>query len=183
MHVGDGEKAPSGVMGELPNGVQKERSRSNGFTVMLWTGHAHKVGSRYALLKGPSRLSTEEQEILRDITRRNRETARAYQRHLAFDDFFKQKGPVASRGFLKGWITAALSAGIPEMETAATSIRHHWKMVVNWTKTHLSNGILEGFNSLLQAMKACARGYRTFEFIRTSGYVSGIKPIVNSHSK
>jgi len=89
------------------------------------------VGSRYALVKGPSRLSTEEQEILRDITRRNRETARSCQPRLAFDDFFKQKGPVASKGILKGWITAALSSGIPEMETAATSIRRHWKMVVN----------------------------------------------------
>jgi transposase len=141
------------------------------------------VGSHYALLKGPSRLSDDEKGLLRDITRRNIETARAYQLRLAFDDFFKQNGPVASRGFLKGWITAALSSGIPEMETAATSIRRHWKMVVNWTKTRLSNGILEGFNSLLQAMKSCARGYRTFEFIRTIGYLIGIKPIVNSHSK
>lgn len=111
------------------------------------------------------------------------ETARAYHLRLIFDDFFQQNGPVASRGFLKGWITTALNSGIPEMMVAATSIRKHWKMVVNWTKTRLSNGILEGFNSLLQAMKSCARGYRSFDFIKTIRLPDRTQAVCNSHFK
>jgi transposase len=33
--------------------------------------------------------------------------------------------------------------------------------ILSWFDSHISNGILEGFNSLLQSGKSKARGYRT----------------------
>jgi len=35
----------------------------------------------------------------------------------------------------------------------------------------VSNGIMEGFNSLVQAAKAKARGYRTFKNLKTIIYM------------
>lgn len=138
-------------------------------------------GSRYAWLKRPDHLTADERRLVDELKQRNIETARAYHLRLIFDDLFRQQTPEQARGFLKGWVTAALESGIGEMQAAAASIRKHWEMVVNWTNTRISNGLLEGFNSLLQAMKSSARGYRSFEVIQTIAYLIGIKPTVDSH--
>ncbi len=59
----------------------------------------------------------------------------------------------------------------------------HEQLIVNWTTSHISNGILEGNHSILQAMKSSARGYRTIEFITTVGYLIGLKPKEGFHHK
>jgi transposase len=47
------------------------------------------------------------------------------------------------------------------MIDAAKTIKQRWNGIVRWHDTHIANGILEGINSLVQAAKAKARGYRT----------------------
>jgi transposase len=43
--------------------------------------------------------------------------------------------------------------------------------VLRWYKSRINNGILEGLNSLVQAAKAKARGYRTFKNLKTMIYM------------
>ena len=43
--------------------------------------------------------------------------------------------------------------------------------VLRWFTSHISNGVLEGLNSLTQAAKAKARGYRTVENLITMAYL------------
>ncbi|MBE7567795.1 transposase, partial [Acidithiobacillus sp. HP-11] len=46
--------------------------------------------------------------------------------------------------------------------------------LLRWFESHLSNGTLEGFNSLLQSAKSRARGYRTHKnFINMAYLVLG----------
>ncbi|HCJ79267.1 MAG TPA: ISL3 family transposase, partial [Desulfotomaculum sp.] len=40
-----------------------------------------------------------------------------------------------------------------------------------WYKSRINNGILEGLNSLVQAAKAKARGYRTFKNLKSMIYM------------
>jgi len=53
----------------------------------------------------------------------------------------------------------------PPMVKLAYTIRNHWDTVLRWFESQISNGILEGFNSLLKSAKAKARGYRTSRHI------------------
>ena len=69
------------------------------------------------------------------------------------------------------------------MVRVGTTIREHWRLIVNWTTSRITNGILEGYNSILQAMKSSARGYRTVEFITTIGYLIGLKPKEGFHHR
>ena len=52
-----------------------------------------------------------------------------------------------------------------ELESAfidvAKSIRRHQDGILRWFTSGINNGILEGINSLVQAAKAKARGYRS----------------------
>jgi transposase len=139
------------------------------------------VGAQYAVLKRPDNLNDKDRSLIADMEARNLETARAYHMRLLFDDFFSQSNAMQARGFLKGWVTKAVQSGIDEMVSVAGTVRKHWKLIMNWTSSRLSNGLLEGFNSLLQAMKASARGYRTVEYITTIGYLIGLKPAEGFH--
>ncbi len=49
----------------------------------------------------------------------------------------------------------------PPNRLAATVLEDHWLGVCRWHHSRVSNGLLEGLNSLIQAAKRRARGYRT----------------------
>lgn len=40
-------------------------------------------------------------------------------------------------------------------------MKRHWDGILRWFDSKIANGILEGLNSLVQAAKAKARGYRS----------------------
>ena len=43
----------------------------------------------------------------------------------------------------------------------AKTIKSHWSGVINYAETKISNGVLEGINSMVQSAKSSARGFRT----------------------
>ena len=47
------------------------------------------------------------------------------------------------------------------MAKFAEMLEAHWPGVLRWHRTRVSNGLLEGLNSLIQAAKRRARGYRS----------------------
>jgi transposase len=57
------------------------------------------------------------------------------------------------------------------MVDAARTIRRHWDGVLRWFTSGLTNGLQEGINSLVQAAKARARGYRTSRNLITMTYL------------
>ena len=50
-----------------------------------------------------------------------------------------------------------------------------WKGIIAWHANHLSNGLLEGIDSLVQVAKARARGYRNKNKIITIVYLTAAK--------
>ena len=47
----------------------------------------------------------------------------------------------------------------------------HWDGILLWFRSRITNGMIEGINSLVQAAKARARGYRTTENFITIAYL------------
>jgi transposase len=47
------------------------------------------------------------------------------------------------------------------LQKFARMLEDHWPGVIRWHHSRVSNGLLEGLNSLFQAAKRRARGYRT----------------------
>ena len=56
-----------------------------------------------------------------------------------------------------------------------TLVEKHWDGVIAWHTEHLSNGLLEGINSLVQAAKARARGYRSKTKMITIVYLTAAR--------
>ena len=50
-------------------------------------------------------------------------------------------------------------------------VRKQWNKIVSYAESKITNAILEGFNSIFQAAKNKARGYKKFETIKAIIYL------------
>lgn len=133
--------------------------------------HPELKGKRYALLRNEETLSADDAAFVYDLVRqRTSKTARAVHLRLTFRDFYDQPNKSAER-YLKKWYGWAIRSRIPAMVDAARTIKRHWAGVLRWFESRITNGLLEGLNSLIQAAKAKARGFKTFENLRTIIYL------------
>lgn len=129
-------------------------------------------GSRYLWLKNPSNLKASQAEQLEHlmIKKLNLKTSRAYHIKLNFQEFYQQSSHTAET-FLKKWFFWATHSRLEPMKKAAYTIKSHWDGVLRWFTSRINNGVLEGINSLIQAAKARARGYRTERALTTMIYL------------
>jgi transposase len=118
-------------------------------------------GTRYIWLRNPASLSTRQQATLDALPTRHLKTARAYQIRLAFQDLYNQPSAEAGAAFLKKWYFWATHSRLQPVIEAARTIKRHWDGILRWFHSGIANGLMEGINSLVQAAKAKARGYRS----------------------
>jgi transposase len=57
------------------------------------------------------------------------------------------------------------------MIEAARTIKRHWDGILRWFDSGIANGLIEGINSLVQAAKAKARGYRSTRNLKAIVYL------------
>lgn len=124
--------------------------------------HPELKGQRYALLRNPETMSNAQLEFVSSLLlkRTSAKTARAFHLKLAFADLWHQPAARAE-AYLKKWCSWAVRSRVPAMVQAAKTIKQHWHGVLRWFQSRISNGLLEGLNSLIQSAKARARGFRT----------------------
>ena len=118
--------------------------------------------SRYVWLKNPEHLTPKQQAISEslNVKKLHLKTARAYQIKLNFQELYNQPKALAET-FLKKWYFWATHSRLGPIIDAAHTIKNHWHGVLRWFESGISNGVLEGINSLIQAAKAKARGFRS----------------------
>ena len=124
--------------------------------------HPELKDSRYIWLKNPDNL-TAKQKITLDalnLPKSNLKTAKAYQIRLSFQDLYLQPEADAKK-YLDKWFFWATHSRIQPIIDVARTIRAHQGGILRWFTSQINNGILEGINSLVQAAKAKARGYRS----------------------
>jgi transposase len=129
-------------------------------------------GQRHALLRNPETMNDEQLQFTSELLLRktSMKTARAFHLRLVFQDFYRQPSRLAER-FLMKWCRWASHSRVDAMVDAARTIRNHWDGILRWFTSRITNGLLEGINSLVQAAKARARGYRTPRNLITMVYL------------
>ncbi|MGI6625617.1 MAG: ISL3 family transposase [Limnochordia bacterium] len=149
------------LMGDAVDNVRREESKE--------TDALKKT--RYLWLSNPKNLNADQTEKLSSLTKLNLKTARAYRLKLALAEFFEQEDYSSAEAHLKSWYYWATHSRLEPIIKAAKTIKKHWEGVMAWYIKPINNGILEGFNSLIQAAKARARGYRTTKNLITMVYL------------
>ncbi len=89
----------------------------------------------------------------------------------SFQEIYLASNETIFEELLKKWFFWATHSQLKPMKEAAYTIKNHWSGVIRWKKSQLNNGILEGLNSLIQATKSKARGYKTFDCYKTIIYL------------
>ena len=142
--------------------------------------------TRYAWLRNETSLSTGQHEIIDSLALSNLKTARACRIRLAFQESYQQPSRQDAEAFLKKWyFWARLAQGsarrslvewpdegthsrLQPMIDAARTVKRHWDGILRWHDSKIANGLIEGINSLVQAAKAKARGYRSIRNLTPS---------------
>ncbi|MGH8410129.1 MAG: ISL3 family transposase [Pseudomonas sp.] len=128
-------------------------------------------GTRYIWLRNPTTLSERQRAVLDAMPARHLKTARAYQIRLAFQDLYDQPSAETAADFLKQWYFWATHSRLPPMIDAARTVKRHWDGILRWFDSKIANGLIEGINSLVQAAKAKARGYRSTRNLKAIVYL------------
>ncbi len=118
-------------------------------------------GTKYLWLKRTDNLTVKQLDWLDELLGQPLDTVRAYEQALRFDDFYELRDPATAEEYLRRWVTEAMATGLEPLIKFAEMIEAHWDGVLRWHDTQVSNGLLEGLNSLIQAAKRRARGYRS----------------------
>ncbi|MGH3700284.1 MAG: ISL3 family transposase, partial [Pseudonocardiaceae bacterium] len=118
--------------------------------------------TRWLWLKNHATLSDKQQGELHRLMRPSAQlaTARALRWREDFQAFYDQD-PSYAPEYLRRWCYGATRSRLQPIKDFVILVEKHWDGIIAWHTNHLSNGLLEGINSLIQAAKARARGYRS----------------------
>ena len=121
---------------------------------------AELKNTRYIWLKNEINLTKEQKETLDKLKDCELDTVKAYRMRLVLQEIYKYPASIAP-DVMKDWISWGLRCQLEPMIQVAKMLQNHYDGVVRWFTSGLNNGLLEGINSLFQAAKRKARGYRT----------------------
>ena len=126
---------------------------------------------RYLWLKNEPNLSAEARDKLSSLSKLHLRTGRAYQMRLAFQEMYRQPDRKWGELFLDRWLGWARRSRLEPMKAVARTVEKHRDGILAWFDSRITNGIMEGINSVVQAAKAKARGYRTLRCLADMTYL------------
>jgi transposase len=144
--------------------------------------HPELKGSRYTWLLNPQNLSSKAVEKLEGLSRLNLLTAKAYQMRLNLQELWTKASAEEARGYLREWrkwvVRVARRPRDPDavwvlekMRSLARTMRENEEGILNYFRARQTSGVIEGINSMVQAARARARGYRNPETFKTMIYL------------
>jgi transposase len=127
-------------------------------------------GLRYIFLKNNSNLTAKQVTQKRSIETMGLKSWRAMLIREGFQDIYQARTKQDFETLLKRWYFWATHSKLDPIKQAAKMVKNHWDGIVRWKDSQINNGILEGLNSVLQAAKRKARGYK-FDHFRTIAFL------------
>jgi len=137
-----------------------------------WDVRQQLKATRWVWLKNPQNLTTKEQKRLDRVDQQNRCTAKAYQMRLTLQDIYLLNDVNVAKRKLRAWCRWVhavarrhVSLMFAHMVKCANMIEVHLNGILAHWKHRLTNGFMEGLNSVFSAVKRKARGYRSPRYL------------------
>jgi len=128
-------------------------------------------GTRYVWIKNEPNLTAKQSAVLDTLSSTNLKTARAWRMRLAFQDIYAQPTRGWGELFFDKWIGWARRSRLEPMKAVARTMQKHREGILAWFESRISNGLIEGINSVVQAAKTKAHGYRNSETLKAVTYL------------
>ena len=115
------------------------------------------------LLMIPQIRQTEQQSLkVAEISKKYPKTGRAYRMVQVLDDMYKCEKPEDAERVFKRLISWLKRSRLQPMKKVADTLKEHKQTILAYFYHRVTNAMAEGINSLIQAAKRKARGFRTF---------------------
>jgi len=88
---------------------------------------------------------------------------KAYNSRQSFQEIYQATTEEEFVTYLNKWYYWATHSRLDSIIKTAKTVKGHWEGILKWYESKINNGILEGLNSVIQATKSKARGYKTFK--------------------
>lgn len=118
--------------------------------------------SRWALLKNPPDLTSDQRTTVAAIAKTNHPLYRAYLLKEQLREVFATKG-ATGRQLLAGWMSWATRSRIPEFAALAKTIKRFLPLIHNTLNHGLGNALSEATNTHLRLLTRRAYGYHSAE--------------------
>jgi len=142
-------------------------------------------GTRWLWLKALENQGDESFQSFEQLVKLNLKTARAWELKTTFEGFWNQPDAVRGKAFFEKWYKRAMRSTMPEFVKLAKSLANSLPRLLNYFAYPITNAMSEGFNSVVQQLKAAARGFRSFASYRARilFHCGGLelKPCLQSH--
>lgn len=125
-------------------------------------------GTKYLWLRGMEHMSDENQMELDQLKTSSLKVAKAWHVKEMFVSFWKRRDKMYAQSYFDYWFKEAWETGLPEIRKVARMLKKNLVNILTYFDSYITNAVSEGLNSKIQAMKANARGFRSFENYRTS---------------
>jgi transposase len=122
--------------------------------------------TKFLWLQGAA-VSGEKALAFEDLCSRELKTAKAWYFKELFVEFWAQPDGISAKSFFEQWYSSAIKSKIEPVKKVARMLLNHLDGLINYFDHRITNAITEGFNSRIQAIKAAARGFRSFKNYRT----------------
>ncbi len=120
--------------------------------------------SKYLWLKNEENLSEKQLEKFLNLKNLNLRTVRAYNIKLNLQRFWDSQNRNEATKSLKKWYYWATHSRLTPITEAAKTVKKHWDGILNYFDSRITNGILEGINSIVQLQKRNARGFKNIQY-------------------
>jgi transposase len=123
-------------------------------------------GTRFLWLKNDRNLtqSQREQKQGLELSKLNEKVFRALNIRESFQQIYLALSQNDFEVLLKQWYYWATHSKLAPIKKVAKTVKAHWDGILRWKISQINNGILEGLNSVVQAAKRKARGYKAKHF-------------------
>jgi transposase len=125
-------------------------------------------GTKYLWLKAKENLTKENKKDFKDLNINQLSVGRAWNRKELLRHLWDYRYEGSARKFFKKWYFSATHSRLKPVIKVAKMLKRHLENILTFVKYRITNAFAEGINSVIQHIKATARGFRSFKNYRTS---------------
>jgi transposase len=126
------------------------------------------TGTKWIFLKNEENYTEKESEKFKELNMEQLAAGRAWNRRCLLQSFWDCESEEEAREYFKGWYFSATHSQLQPVIDVAKMIKRHIENIITYFTYRVSNAFAEGMNSVIQQVKATARGFRNFENYRTA---------------
>jgi transposase len=130
-------------------------------------GRAREIvkGKRWLLLTRWVRLESDKKQLLNELFQLNRRMMKAYLLKESLDHLWDYKYEGAALRYLKEWVDQLRWQRLPAFEQLANMLVNHLDGILNYCRTKVRFGVVEGINSNIRLLINRGRGYKNLRYL------------------